>query len=263
MALLQPLDHRPTRMALDRERRLLGDFPDPEDAVTVVDHSDLGLLGFKRDADGHVATLFDRPLAIGSEVAAFDAVALAQTTVAEPLPLPANLGDSPAIYIAHHRCVPANFDWPMRPRVWTAGTPSWRKLARRGIWVEGCTDHLGFAAMSGEIRQALFQLPALHRWAVLTHAEAVASWRDSGVGRVVASYRNNSMPLPGEVIEHALSARYFYWSSPQQYQRLRTFVSADASHAAGPGKTAQFLREQGISNVTVFPSRAVWRKWLT
>lgn len=261
-ALLLPLDHQPTRAALVEEERLLSDDSKAEGTVTVVLHDELGLLGFIRGQDAKTSVVVDQPPKNRCQIPAFDGTQLAQYYVREVLPLPADLASASAIYVAHHRCATLHENvFPQGRRVWVAGTTTWRELAARGIWVEGCTDHLGFEAMSQNLACAVFQLPAIKDWVAITHTDAAASWRSSGVGRVIAAYRNRAQPLPAEVIDAVRDTRNFFWSSPDQFRRLRAFIRPDATHAAGPGKTAKFLREQGVNRVNVFPSRSVWRQW--
>ncbi len=261
-ALLAPLDHAPTRAALDAEAKLLG--PDPGDAAaaTVVPHEQLHQLRYLSDGAGETQL---QPAQGGPEVAAdgFDATRLSAYYQYQPIPLPASLASARAIYVSHHRCATLQrAAWPTAPRVWVSGTETWRRLAARGVWVEGCTDHLGFDALRETLDCRVLALPPLAEWAALTHEQAVDSWDDSGVGQVVAAYRRRPEALPTEFIEAVQEARQFFWSSPQQYQRLQHLVSADAQHAAGPGKTAQYLRNMGVQELQLFPSRQVWQQWL-
>ena len=260
-ALLAALEHAPTRDALAAEAELLG--PDPSDAAaaTVVPHAELHQLCYYRDQGDTQIQPTLRPRGAGA--GGFDATRLAAFYRYEPMLKPASLARAKAIYVSHHRCVSLQPGaWPTGPRVWVSGTATWRRVAAQGIWVEGCTDHLGFDALRDTLACQVLALPPLGEWTALTHAQAVASWEHSGVGRVVPAYRRQPQPLPAEFIEAVSRARHFFWSSPQQYERLRRFVSADAHHAAGPGKTAQYLRDMGIQELQLFPSRQVWQQWL-
>jgi hydroxymethylbilane synthase len=263
-ALLAPLDHRPTRAGLNQERCLLGSEADPESAATVVPHAEFGLLGFHRVGDSRAVAAKVGRIPATTGMSAFDANQTAPYYARTSIPLPADLATAAAIYVAHHRCVTLqNHNWPKQARVWVAGTTSWRVLAKQGIWVEGCSDHLGFNAMTQDLARPVFALPKLANWVALTHADAVAGWHDSGVGRVLPTYRNEPLPLPAPIIEAARAARHFFWSSPDQFQRLKAFISPTATHASGPGKTARFLRNQGIAEVEIFHSRHAWQQWLT
>jgi hydroxymethylbilane synthase len=258
-ALLAPLDHGPTREALAEEAQLLGPSPTAETAVTVVPHKQFHLLRYRRGPEGPMI----QPRGPSTKRTVFDATQLAAYYHRQPLPLPASLARAKAIYVAHHRCITLQtHTWPTGPRVWVSGTTTWRHLAARNIWVEGCSDHLGFDTFGQTLACRVLALPPLPEWTAITYQDAVESWNNSGIGRVIPAYSHRPQPLPAELIEVVLGARSFFWSSPQQYQRLRQFVSADADHAAGPGKTAQRLRDMGVDRVNLFPSRQVWQQWV-
>lgn len=261
-ARVAALDHAPTREVLAEEAELLGPSPAAEDAVTVVPHRQLHLLRYHSSRDSR-PMLHPRKPRVRADGNAFDASQLAAYDDRKALPLPADLARAKAIFVAHYRCVTLQAgNWPAGPRVWVSGTTTWRHLAARGIWVEGCTDHLGFDTLGQTLACQVLSLPPLTEWVALTHEEALKSWEKSEVGRVIPAYRHHPQSLPAKLIETVMGARHFFWSSPQQYQRLRPFVSADARHAAGPGKTAQYLRDKGIKQVELFPSRQVWQQWL-
>ena len=140
---------------------------------------------------------------------------------------------------------------------------SWRKLADAGIWIEGCADNLGFAAIRNLLASPVLGLPALEQWTALTHADAAASWDNSGVGTVAATYRSTVEPVQLETYGQTLgSYKHFYWSSSLQFERLRPWLPADAQHACGAGKTLASLQAAGVDNVQAFISRKEWRRWL-
>ncbi len=45
---------------------------------------------------------------------------------------------NPALWTAKARPLPAEKEDPFGTICWAAGTETWRKLARRGVWVNGC-----------------------------------------------------------------------------------------------------------------------------
>lgn len=175
------------------------------------------------------------------------------------------LGQPPALFLAHWRALPAGATLPAATRVWVSGVESWRRLARRGIWIEGCADQLGFAAIGTLLAAPVLRLPPLAAWTVLTREDAVASWQDSGVGDVRASYAIHA-PDDAAVLEQIRSrlaqATHFYWGSAAQFRALRDWLPPDPHHACGPGKTFQALRAAGVANLHAFPSRQEWRTWL-
>jgi hydroxymethylbilane synthase len=177
--------------------------------------------------------------------------------------LPAAVPASGTVFAAHWRAFET-----YRPnhaiRIWTSGVMSWNKLAARGIWVEGCTDHLGFDQMHAWLAAASLRLPRLENWTAVTHADAVISWAGSGVGQVVATYRLGS---PDEASERELAetianSTHIFWRTPQQYRQLGHLANQDTHHACGPGKTLTALHAAGVKNIAAFPSYREWQQWL-
>ena len=178
-----------------------------------------------------------------------------------PLPLAVVPASLRAVFIAHSRALPKNFELPTTTRVWVSGTASWYRLAERGIWVEGCGDNLGFGDLVPTLRAGVLQLPALDQWTALTHEAAVPSWKHSGVGRVLASYRIG-IEANTELRRQIGDSTHFYWGSVQQFEALQSWLPVNAQHACGTGKTLQALRLAGLDRVQPFPSRKDWQQWL-
>ena len=160
-----------------------------------------------------------------------------------------------AVFVAHSRAA-AGAELG-QARVWTSGTSSWFKLARQGIWVEGCAESLGFEHVRSTLAEPVLGLPPQESWTVLTHEGAVDGWP---TGSVLATYRAPS-EYPVDAREELESASEIFWSSGSQFDALGREAPAQARHACGPGKTAAHLRAKGVSPA-VFPSVEEWRKWL-
>ncbi|MDR3605858.1 MAG: hydroxymethylbilane synthase [Oligoflexia bacterium] len=165
------------------------------------------------------------------------------------------------VFIAHARAVPAGRAESMAAlsgaRIWVSGTASWERLAKKGLWVEGCAEGLGFEFLRATIEEPVLRLAAYPRdWTILTHEAAVGDWAES---RVLATYRLEAC-YPEAAIHALHSAREIFWGSGSQFDELKSGVRADARHACGPGKTAKKLRNEGISPF-IFPSVEEWRKW--
>jgi hydroxymethylbilane synthase len=177
-----------------------------------------------------------------------------------------DLGEPQAAFLAHWRALPPGLQLPATTRLWVSGTRSWRRLAARGLWVEGCAEDLGFEAVLPTLRLPVLRLPPLPEWTALTRTDATTSWQDSGVGRVLATY---SIEAPGD--GHALAAirarlaqaTHFYWGSAAQYHALRHWLPARPHHACGPGKTYRSLRAAGLTELQPFPSRQAWQSWVS
>lgn len=169
-----------------------------------------------------------------------------------------------AAFVAHRRALP---DLPAAevnrcPHIWVSGTESWFALAARGVWVEGCAESLGFAALRAALAEALLDLPPPREWLALTSAEAVQGW---GEVPAMATYRHaptgaltsreGDLPSPA-------SATHIWWHSSVQFDQWRHAVHSDCAQACGPGKTAEHLRHAGVADLLVFPSVRHWREWL-
>ena len=166
-----------------------------------------------------------------------------------------------AVFVAHARAAePMEFD--TAARVWTSGVRSWLKLAARGVWVEGCAENLGFESVKSTLAEPALGLPRTEDWDILTHDGAIEGWAS---GRVIPTYRAGPNFDKGEgdsVIGSLKNATHVFWSSGSQFEILRTYVSTQARHACGPGKTADHLLRSGVAGVDVFPSAEEWKKWI-
>jgi hydroxymethylbilane synthase len=162
------------------------------------------------------------------------------------------------VFIAHSRALPGHAAARLAShRVWTSGSASWFRLARLGVWVEGCAEGLGYESIAPTLAEPVLGLPPLDRWQILSHAAAADHWPG---GEVIGTYR---LPEVGtQSIADAGSLTHVYWASGSQFRELWSRLPASVHHACGPGKTAQIIRDAGISNLTVFPSVHEWRRWL-
>ncbi len=177
----------------------------------------------------------------------------------------AAIGMAPAVFLAHWRALTPGLRLPTRAHVWVSGVESWRRLAQRGVWVEGCADHLGFAAILATLRAPVLRLPPLADWTVLTRTDAAATWEGTGVGRIVATYTiaaPEDIAALSHIRNNIAGATHFFWGSATQYRALRAWLPADSHHACGPGKTFQALRADGVTNLQAFPSRREWQAWV-
>ena len=164
------------------------------------------------------------------------------------------------VFVAHWRAAAEGLLDDRRHRIWVSGIKSWERLARRGLWIEGCGDHLGFETLRPTLASGVLHLPALPAWTVLTRVGAEASWRGTGIGRVLGSYELMDVASEPD-IDTLRSATHLFWSSVEQFQRFRAWIPPGAQHACGSGKTADALRELGLAP-EVFPNREEWQAWL-
>ena len=309
--LLAAMDHLPSRRAVAAERALLalrGGGCHQRFGATQIELPGVGTLLYQRaasdngavaggDRGGHASAdagaaleVFETqlqwtpeaPLAAPSgPVLAWDGSRAARTGV-EPLAAgiaqsAERLKSAAAVFVAHRRALPENDSIQINSaaHVWVPGVDTWQALAGRGIWVEGCADGLGFAALESLLAEPLLQLPAREDWTVLTHQEAAAGWQ---AGEVIATYRHaepngagagagagtgtGADAAPPVDAAPPAGATHVYWFSSAQFDRWRAVVAPDAQHACGPGKTYEHLRRAGVQNLRAFPQPLHWRQWL-
>jgi hypothetical protein len=285
-ALLARLDDAATRAAVSAERAILaarGGGCHQRLGATQVAVPGLGALLHLREAadDGGItsslrwqpATALPAP---GAVTAVWDGT---RTPASAPVPLPdavaqcaSALATHKALFIAHRRALPEALvpqAVAAAPAVWVPGIETWQALARRGLWVQGCAEGLGFETLRAGLAEPVLQLPQLRDWLVLTHQDAVAGWQMPDGPRVLATYRHAdaaaAAPAAGGGAS-PLAASHVYWHSAAQFTHWsdggRAKFGASVHHACAFGKTATRLRAAGLARVTEFPSVHEWRDWL-
>ena len=279
-AVLRTIDHLPTRRAVDVERALLamcGGGCHQRFGATQIELPGVGTLLYQRAGGESGAALEsgtaqlqwtpEQPLdAPAGTVRPWDGSQAARAGV-EPIAAgiarsAQRLKTATAVFVAHRRALPEDDSIQINAaaHVWVPGIDTWRALAGRGVWVEGCAEGLGFAALEPLLAEPLLQLPARDQWTVLTHLDAVAGWP---AGEVIATYRHGEAVTGGQAdAAPPADATHLYWSSSAQFDRWRSVVAPGAQHACGAGKTYEHLRRAGVQNLRAFPQPAHWRQWL-
>ena len=261
---LSTLHHTPTEAQVSRERELLarwGGGCHQKFGATSIHHPECGDLFFvrgKKPDQDFVDELHWQAPAESVAGAAWDGNYWRALEGKPPESVRTDLPDlsGQSIFIAHWRAV-ASAEKLAHARVWTSGTMSWFKLAQMGVWVEGCAEGLGFDFLKPTLNEPVLSLPALTEWSVLTHDAAESGWQGS---RVISTYRVNTQ-YPKAATQALNQAENIFWSSGSQYDELKGEMSKHARSYCGPGKTAEYLRQNGV-RPTVFPSVEEWRKWL-
>ncbi len=201
------------------------------------------------------------PAPVGFDGIEWQRACTRQTTGA--LPLLDALRPGAGVFAAYwhaleHHALPAHV------RLWTSGVESWRQLAARGHWVEGCADHLGFDALRATLACPVLGLPSLQDWTVLTYRGAATTWHATGIGQVVGTYDivpPHDIGVIDNLHNSARQATHCYWSSARQFHALRDVLPADAQHACAAGKTWHALQAAGVAPHP-FPNRHEWQQWL-
>lgn len=226
-------------------------------SLPVGDYGDLLFIRGKKQTGEHVEETQwfpRRPLPHVEKSQPWDGTQV-QSSVKDSYLIPGRLG--PAVFVAHSRAVreiPASYF--AGSRVWVSGFKSWQKLAKLGIWVEGCGESLGFESMRGLLQEPVLNLPLLSQWQILTHTDAAEGWEQ---GIVTPTYE---LDLPEAPPSDLRTATHLYWNSGSQFERWGALAKKDAIHSSGPGKTTAHLQNQPGLNVEIFPSVKEWRSWL-
>jgi hydroxymethylbilane synthase len=273
LELLRVLHDPDTAELAALELSALAQWPDAQRAAlgaTAIMHASLGPVCYVHGTvDGQTIEriVWNQPSEPHTEVKAFNGIAwqrlckreLAAGTLPELAALPA----ASAVFVAYWHAL-QNQQLPPGIRLWTSGIESWRQLAARGFWVEGCGDHLGFEDIRSTLDCPVLRLPPLAEWTAVTSSEAVPGWRDSGIGRVLATYQILP-PADGKALRaveaQAAGATHCYWSNAEQFHALRAALPANAQHACGAGKTRSSLHAAGV-DAQPFPNQHEWQRWL-
>lgn len=160
------------------------------------------------------------------------------------------------VFVTHRRTVGATNDLNDKS-VWTAGVNTWFSLAEKGVWVDGCTDGLGFDFLK-RIWDTTFFSQQLDETQVFTNGNSKSYYPDS-IKHVAACYKMTPTFAP-EIIEAIQKAKAVFWSSYQQYDVYKKYLSANTKHFCASGRTAELLAKQGV-NAYSFPTIKAFKQW--
>jgi hypothetical protein len=140
-----------------------------------------------------------------------------------------------ALWIAKADALPDDWQVAADQVVWVSGVQTWKRLARRGVWVNGCAESLGEQELPGI--ETLMGAPL--NWIKLTHEGGFAD----GEMPLTATYRlvaRNGNPDLKE-------KRYFFWKSGSSFEHalsLNPWIR-EMTHFCGPGNTQRILEKKG------------------
>jgi hydroxymethylbilane synthase len=141
------------------------------------------------------------------------------------------------------------YDWsPSRDQiVWTSGVQTWKKLARRGNWINGCAESLGEQEPPNLDTLAGRKLA----WLKLTHMDGY----HDGTLPTLATYRLVPTDHPVDLTGKS----YFFWKSGSSFEHalsLNPWIIS-MTHFCGPGNTVRILEKNGVQP-HVFLDHAQW-----
>jgi len=162
------------------------------------------------------------------------------------------MGKATAIYVAKAVALPKDYVTTLSQNVWAAGLQTWKKLAGRGIWVNGSDEGLGESLPDVAILSG--REPS---WLKLSH--------DKSRGRIrsLSTYRLQANPVTVDLREFT----HFFWSSYSQFAfYLQHFPEiTKCHHASGPGHTADLiektLAETNSGVCEVFIDEDSWKSY--
>jgi hydroxymethylbilane synthase len=154
-----------------------------------------------------------------------------------------------ALWIAKADALPDDWAPDSTQIVWASGVRTWKRLARRGIWVNGCAESLGEHEPLNIEVLAGGDVP----WLKLTHADGY----DNGVMPMLATYRLAPKDSRIDLKDKA----YFFWKSGSSFERALSLNPKIKSmtHFCGPGNTQRILERNGVEP-HVFLDHKQWLK---
>ena len=122
-----------------------------------------------------------------------------------------------------------------RQIIWTSGLQTWKRLAKRGVWVNGSADSLGEHEPTRIETIAGSEI----QWLKLTHDRGY-----EGDIQTLATYR--LMPRDGRL--DIAGREHFFWKSGSsfEYALSQNPWLKEMQHYCGPGNTQRILRKHGI-----------------
>ena len=154
-----------------------------------------------------------------------------------------------AFWIAKADALPKT--WKLTPEqiVWASGLRTWQRLARRGVWVNGCAESLG------EQEPPRIETIAEHdlKWLKLTHTGGFVEGEMPAQATYRLAAKNRTPDLRGK--------SYFFWTSGSSFElalKNNPWLK-DMTHFCGPGNTQRELKKRGVKPF-VFLDHAQWLK---
>ncbi|MCB1192435.1 MAG: uroporphyrinogen synthase [Leptospiraceae bacterium] len=174
----------------------------------------------------------------------------------EPLNVPENIPDANLI-VARGNAWPNYWKQSNYDRIiWAAGIKTWKELAKKGIWVSGCSESLG---EEEEFGLDLF-LKYGNEFLKITHIES------ENIDSQFDRYYTYKLELLNEIPD--LSEKtHFFWMSGYQFDLVfqKNPSICDKHHACGPGITLSHISKQlgKGAKIDVFLNYEEWFKYHT
>jgi hydroxymethylbilane synthase len=140
-----------------------------------------------------------------------------------------------SLWIAKSDALPENWTTGDRQIIWTSGLQTWKRLAERGVWVNGSAESLGEHEPTRIETIAGSEI----QWLKLTHDHGY-----EGDIPMLATYR--LVPRDGGL--DLAGRNHFFWKSGSSFEYALSQNSwlKEMSHYCGPGNTQRILRKHGV-----------------
>jgi hydroxymethylbilane synthase len=162
--------------------------------------------------------------------------------------IPVTMPDGPAkFWVSKAEALPDDARISSSQVVWVSGVKTWRRLAQRGVWVNGCAESLG----EQENPHIDNLSSSEHSWFKLTHADGYAN---NGM-QTLATYRL----IPKQDAPQLKNKTHFFWTSGSGFERaleLNPWLK-QMTHFCGPGNTQRILGRNGVQPF-IFLNHAQW-----
>lgn len=141
-----------------------------------------------------------------------------------------------ALWIAKADALPDDWSIQSDQLVWASGIQTWKRLAERGVWVNGCAESLG----EQESPRIETLAGGAVQWLKLTHE---SGYTDGEIA-ALATYRI----VPQQEADGLRGKKYFFWTSGSafEYALSQNPWLRDMTHFCGPGNTQRILERHGI-----------------
>ena len=133
--------------------------------------------------------------------------------------------------------------------IFASGNKTWKKMAAKGVWVNGSSDSLGHEQITQFQKSLLLNIFFKGRlWKVLSHGES-----QSEVGEVLEAYERKVLSPKPEFIKRLQEASVFFWTSFFQYETYKSHLNPSKKliHCCGTGKTLEEFQKNKIQVVPI------------
>jgi len=167
--------------------------------------------------------------------------------------------DKPVVFVANYKAIQGKIEIKdlSGKTIIASGTKTWFELSKKGYWVTGSADGLGFEFLLSSLNMALLEIRA-EDISILTHQAAAERWSKRGYN---AEGNYKLIPKNDEAIQRSIAAAdAIFWTSFSQYEFYRKYAKPDVKHLCAGGETAELLKQSGVEPV-IFPTIKAFEQW--